>query len=131
MFSYQVRLELTARILGLLSLILPKARLLDMTRKLAQRHIGPKSDGKWPSRCFHKDKVAKWTSFLEYIISSLDLAHEYVILGKTKRAASIFYPALEIVRSGQVSDDIAVRFLLRFSESLCAIEDVPERSVIV
>ncbi|KAH9478241.1 Separin [Psilocybe cubensis] len=106
--NFMSLLQLTARILGLLSLILPKARLLDMTRKLAQRHVGAKSD--------------------EFVISSLDLAHEYVLLGKTKRAASIFYPALEIVRSGQVSDDVAVRFLLRFSESLCVIGDVPESS---
>lgn len=38
--------ELVARILGLLSLVLAKAHILDMARKLAQRHLGTKSDGK-------------------------------------------------------------------------------------
>ncbi|KAF8878488.1 peptidase family C50-domain-containing protein [Gymnopilus junonius] len=103
-------LQLSARILGFLSLILPKARLLDMTRKLAQRHVGATSDG--------------------YILASLDLAHQYVALGKLKRATSIFNPALEMVRSGQASGDIAVQFLLRFSESLAVIEDVPKSSTV-
>lgn len=38
--------ELVARILGLLSLILAKAHILDLARKLAQRHSGIKGDGK-------------------------------------------------------------------------------------
>ncbi|KDR77139.1 hypothetical protein GALMADRAFT_66375 [Galerina marginata CBS 339.88] len=101
-------LQLSARILGFISLILPKARLLEVTRRLAQRHVGPTSDG--------------------YVLASLDLAHEYVTLGKLKRAASIFNPALEVVRSGQASDEVAVRFLLRFAESLAAVEDVPKSS---
>lgn len=62
-----------------------------------------------------------------YVIASLDLAHEYASLGKLRRAASIFNQALDIVRSGQTSGDVAVRFLLRFAESLALIEDVPKR----
>ncbi|CAA7261156.1 unnamed protein product [Cyclocybe aegerita] len=99
-------LQLTARILGFLSLILAKARLLDMTRRLAQRHEGTTSDG--------------------YITASIELAHEYVTLGKLKRAASIFNQALEVVRSGQASPDVSVRFLLRFAESLALVDDVPK-----
>ncbi|KAF8958159.1 peptidase family C50-domain-containing protein [Flammula alnicola] len=103
-------LQLSARILGFLSLILPKAHLLDMTRKLAQRQIGSTSDG--------------------YVTASLDLAHEYATLGKLKRATVIFTQALEIVRSGQASLDVAVKFLLRFSETLALVEDVPKSSKI-
>ena len=38
--------ELTARILGFLMLILPKAHVLDMARKLSQRQNGITSDGR-------------------------------------------------------------------------------------
>jgi len=62
-----------------------------------------------------------------YVIASLELAHEYVTLGKMKRAITIFNQALEIVRRGEVSDEVAVRFLLRFAESLAVVEDVPKR----
>jgi len=75
--------------------------------------------------------MRNWSSSLlnlpEYIISSLDLAHEYVTLGKLKRAASIFNLALEVVRNHEAPPDISVRFLLRFSESLAIFEDIPAR----
>ncbi|KAF9552923.1 hypothetical protein CPC08DRAFT_822591 [Agrocybe pediades] len=99
-------LQLTSIILGFLSLTLPKARLLEMARKIAQRHSRSTSDG--------------------YVLASLDLAHEYVVLGKLKRASSIFYPALDIVRSGKASNDVAVRFLLRFSEAMALMDDAPK-----
>jgi len=44
-----------------------------------------------------------------------------------KRAITIFNQALEIVRRGEVSDEVAVRFLLRFAGSLAVVEDVPKR----
>jgi hypothetical protein len=47
--------ELTARVLGMLSLILPKAHLLEMTRKLAQRQIGTTSEGNPVSALHHSD----------------------------------------------------------------------------
>ena len=88
-------------------LILPKAHILDMSRKLSQRQNGITSDG--------------------YIMASIDLAHEYVALGKMRRASSIFNQALEVVRSGHASPEIAVRFLLRYSESLAMVEEVSKR----
>jgi len=70
---------------------------------------------------------AKSNHCIGYVLASLDLAHEYVVLGKLKRASSIFYPALDIVRTGQASDDVSVRFLLRFSEAMSIMDDVPKR----
>lgn len=61
------------------------------------------------------------------IIASLELAHEYATLGRHQRATTIFSQALDIVRSGQTSEEVAVRFLLGFAESLALIEDVPKR----
>lgn len=62
-----------------------------------------------------------------YILASLDLALQYVTLGKLRRAVSIFNPALDTVRSGQASQEVSVRFLLRFAESLAIYEDIPKR----
>lgn len=66
-------------------------------------------------------------NFTGYILASLDLAHEYVTLGKLRRAVSIFSPAHDIVRSRQASREVSVRFLLRFGESLAIFEDIPKR----
>ena len=64
---------------------------------------------------------------LGYISASIDLAHEYVKLGKMKRAAMIFNLALEVVRNRQASPEVSSAFLLRFAESLALIEDVSRR----
>jgi separase len=65
--------------------------------------------------------------YIGYILTSIDLAHEYVKLGKTKRAASIFSQTLNTVKSGKVSDEACALFYLRFAESLAMAEDVPRR----
>jgi len=72
-------------------------------------------------------KSAMLTPSIGYVIASLELAHECVTLGKLKRAMTIFNQALDIVRGGEVSGEVAVRFLLRFAESLAVNEDVSKR----
>lgn len=62
-----------------------------------------------------------------YILALIDLAHEYVKLGKTRRAASIFKQALDVVRSGEASDEVCVHFNLRFAEALATAEEVEQR----
>ncbi|KAF8623369.1 hypothetical protein AX17_007447 [Amanita inopinata Kibby_2008] len=101
-------LQTTGRILGLMALILPKVHVLDVTRKICERHVGIASDG--------------------YISASIDLAHEYVKLGKLRRASAVFNHALNSVRSGQVSDDVCSLFLLRYAEALAVLEDVVQSS---
>ncbi|EKM75331.1 hypothetical protein AGABI1DRAFT_80074 [Agaricus bisporus var. burnettii JB137-S8] len=99
-------LRMSARpILGLLSLGLPKVQLLDVSRRLAETHSGPTSEG--------------------YISASLDLAHEYMRIGKTRRATSVFHQALDSVRGGKVSDEMSALFLLRYAESLALSENIP------
>ena len=112
----------------MLGLILPKAHLLEMTRKLAQRQTGPTSDGML-APCLLLCFVL--TAMVGYIIASLELAHEYATLGRHRRATSIFNQALDTVRNGQTSEEVAVRFLLRFAESLALTEDVPKRLVVL
>ena len=57
----------------------------------------------------------------------MDLAHEYVTLGKTRRAGLIFNRVLHAVKSNKVSDEISLSFFLRFAESLALGEDPGRR----
>lgn len=60
-------------------------------------------------------------------MASIDLAHEYVKLGKTGKASNLFGQALTAVRNGQVSDEIRTAFLLRYSESLATVCNIHHR----
>jgi hypothetical protein len=62
-----------------------------------------------------------------YIMASVDLAHEYVKLGKIRRASAIYNQSLSSVRSGSLSDETKVRYLLRYAESLVAADNVLQR----
>ncbi|KAF8986511.1 peptidase family C50-domain-containing protein [Cyathus striatus] len=97
-------LQSVGSILGLLSLVLQRARVLSVTRKLCERHAGITSDG--------------------YVMASIDLAHDYVQLGKTKAARIIFNQTLAAIQSGQCSDEVCTTFFLRFSEAMVAAEDI-------
>ncbi|KAF9456116.1 peptidase family C50-domain-containing protein [Collybia nuda] len=95
-------LHMTARISGLLALSISKVHILDITRKLCDRQMGSTSDG--------------------YIMTSIDLAHEYVKFGKVKRAAEIFNQILVPIRSGKVSEEACILYFLRFAELLALTE---------
>ncbi|KAJ2921923.1 hypothetical protein H1R20_g15170, partial [Candolleomyces eurysporus] len=103
-------LMLTTRVLGLLSLVLPRLQLLAYLRKLCQRQLGSSSE--------------------EFIVSSLELAYEYAKLGKLKRAASVFNTALDIVRNMETSPEVGAFFLLRFAETLALMNNVPRSSAV-
>lgn len=62
-----------------------------------------------------------------YLAASVDLAHEYVKLGKTGKASIIYGQALIAVRNGEPSDEIRTSFLLRYSESLATVNNVLRR----
>lgn len=66
---------------------------------------------------------------LEYVQVSVDLAHEYVLLGKTERAANIYGHALGTVNNANIADEVKILFYLRYSELLGATGNVSKRSV--
>ncbi|KAF8878729.1 peptidase family C50-domain-containing protein [Infundibulicybe gibba] len=101
-------LQSTARICGLLGLTMSKVQILDVTRKLCERYQGVSSDG--------------------FATASLELAHEYVELGRTKRAGIIFNQTLDSVRTGKISDRVAASFFLRAAEAFAASEDINQSS---
>lgn len=62
-----------------------------------------------------------------YITASVDLAHEYVKLGKTGKASAIYGQTLIVIRNGGPSDEVRTNFLLRYSESLATVNNVLRR----
>ncbi|KAJ7775022.1 cysteine peptidase C50 [Mycena metata] len=101
-------LQLVTRVLGLLTHILPKVQLLDITKRLCEQ--------------------ASETTTDAYISTCIELALDYMKLGKTKRATVLFTQTLAAVKSGKVSDDVCVMFYLRHAESLALAEDIVRSS---
>ncbi|KAJ6475784.1 cysteine peptidase C50 [Mycena vitilis] len=97
-------LQLVTRILGLLAHVLLKVQLLSITKRLCEQSPEPITDG--------------------YISVCVELALEYMKLGKTKRAADLFACTLSAVRSGKVSDDVGVMYYLRHAECFALAEDI-------
>ncbi|KAL6306065.1 peptidase family C50-domain-containing protein [Sparassis latifolia] len=94
----------TSHLVGLLGHVLVKIQLLNTARRLSEQHKGATSD--------------------EFIMASLELAHEYVKLGRARKAASVYNQALASVRSGEASPEVRVMFLLRYAEALAAAGNV-------
>ncbi|KAJ4488281.1 cysteine peptidase C50 [Lentinula aciculospora] len=99
-------LQLSAHVLGVLSLTLLKINILDVLRKLAETYSGDNSD--------------------HYISSSSELALEYLRLGKGNRAKKVLQQVLKLARSNQASDEARARFFLSFSASCAATDDVEQ-----
>ena len=61
-----------------------------------------------------------WLTGLVYIWVCVDLAHEYVKLGRLEKANSVYNSTLPIVQNANVSvpEEARVFFYLRFAESL-------------
>lgn len=65
--------------------------------------------------------------FLEYIKACIDLAHEYVKLGKADKAGALYNHALSLIRQPIASDEIRILFFLRYTESLALTGNVHQR----
>ncbi|TFK48944.1 hypothetical protein OE88DRAFT_1737166 [Heliocybe sulcata] len=97
-------LEMAAQLLGLLGQVPARVQILNAMRRLAERHASDNRDG--------------------YVKACVDLAHEYVKLGKIRKAGRIYGQALTVVRSQQASEEAAILFLLRYAESLALADNV-------
>ncbi|KAG2136721.1 peptidase family C50-domain-containing protein [Suillus clintonianus] len=92
------QLQMNIHLLGLLGLVLQKIKLLEALKRICERQLGLSAD--------------------LYIIICVDLASEYVKLGKTKRANSIFARSSAVMKSSDVSDEVRISYLLRYAEIL-------------
>ncbi|OBZ78082.1 hypothetical protein A0H81_02757 [Grifola frondosa] len=103
-------LRTTSQLIGLLGHVLARVQILNITRRLCERHMGVKSDA--------------------YVLSTIEVAHEYVNLGRAEKAASIYNQVLNVVRSGAITQEIVVMFLLRYAESLAAVGEILKASTV-
>lgn len=107
---------MASELLGLMGYVLAKIHLLSVAWKLSEHQEGPASEGKATViPC-----IPCLKHFQEYIIMSVDLAHEYVKLGRAEKAASIYSQALTAIRNVGTTTEIRTLFLLRYAESLAA-----------
>lgn len=63
--------------------------------------------------------------------ASVELAHEYVKLGRLRTASTIYQQALSTVQAGGVSEEVRIIALLRAAESLAMTDDIAARSVLL
>ncbi|KAG1788751.1 peptidase family C50-domain-containing protein [Suillus plorans] len=92
------QLQMNIHLLGLLGLALLKIKLLEALKRICERQSVVSTD--------------------LYIIICVDLASEYVKLGKTKRANSIFARSSAVLKSNDISDEVRISYLLRYAEIL-------------
>lgn len=118
--------EMISHLVGLLGLVLAKIKLLDATRRLCERFAGTSHDGQQShsSQSFTGQYLSISTG---YITASVNLAQEYVKLGKTGKASAIYGQTLIAIRNGGPSDEVRTVFLLRYSESLATVTNVLRR----
>jgi separase len=63
----------------------------------------------------------------EFVQLSIQLAHEYVKLGKLSEAGCVYKRSLSPTRTQTISNETRVVLLLRHAESLTKIGDVDQR----
>ncbi|KAI0700451.1 peptidase family C50-domain-containing protein [Cytidiella melzeri] len=101
-------LHSTAHLLGLLGQVVMKVQVLLIGRRISEHHPQSRSD--------------------DYVQFSTELAHEYVNLGKTGKAANIYNLTWNAMNNLRVTEETRVLFLLRYSESLIAMGNVLKSS---
>lgn len=65
--------------------------------------------------------------FLDYIKACIDLAHEYVKLGRTEKAGGLYNHAVGLVNQPTAGDQLRILFFLRYTESLALTGNVRQR----
>ena len=63
----------------------------------------------------------------DYLVASMELAHQFVKLGKVRRAVSIYSQALSKTRNTNVSAELGVHLLLRHAEALAMLDNISKR----
>nr|GAT53299.1 cysteine peptidase C50 [Mycena chlorophos] len=98
-------LQLATCVLGLLTHVLLKIRLLEITRRICEQQ-------------------STSTTNAGYLAASSELALEYMKLGKSKRANSILVRSLEAMKTSNISDGTGVLFYLKHAECMAMSEDL-------
>ncbi|KIK92250.1 hypothetical protein PAXRUDRAFT_830139 [Paxillus rubicundulus Ve08.2h10] len=98
-------IQMNVHLLGLLGLTVLKVKLLEVLKRL----------------CEHQSPIPVEA----YSVICVDLAHEYIKLGKSKRAGLLFVKCANLVKEGNVPNETRLRYLLGHAEVLALGDNVP------
>ncbi|KZT09299.1 uncharacterized protein LAESUDRAFT_696004 [Laetiporus sulphureus 93-53] len=98
-----------AQLLGLLGQILVKVQLLNTARRVCEEYIGRYSP--------------------EYVTIALELAHDYVELGKADKAATIHNSISVVASTIELNAELRILLYLRYAEALAASGNVSKACV--
>ncbi|KAI0674723.1 peptidase family C50-domain-containing protein [Trametes maxima] len=102
-------IRMVSHLVGLVGHVLTRVQLLNAARRLTERHTGVASE--------------------VYVSLTIDTAHEYVKLGRAEKAVSVLAHVLPAIRSGTLSQEVTILFLLRYAEAQAATGEVLKASV--
>ena len=116
---------MVSHLIGLVGHVLVRVQLLNAARKLTERHVGVTSEG-IPLDCLSSvcSLTLEHPFVTVYVSLTIDTAYEHVKLGRAEKAVSILAHVSPAVRSGSVPQEVAILFLLRYSEALAATGEV-------
>ena len=114
--------EMTIHLLGMLGLIVLKVKLLEVLKRLCEQQTPVPVKGTINSNFF---QTCSQCFFVAYLVFCVDLAHEYIKLGRSKRAGSIFTHCATIFKTGTVTDEVRLRHLLGQAEVLALGDNIP------
>lgn len=112
---------MVSHLVGLVGHVLARIQLLNAARRLTERHTGVASEGKLLCLC---SSTLRLTAGSVYVSLTIDTAHEYVKLGRAEKAASVLAHVLPAIRSGALSQEGVIVFLLRYAEAQAAMGEV-------
>ncbi|KAI8971333.1 peptidase family C50-domain-containing protein [Trametes punicea] len=102
-------IRMVSHVVGLVGDVLARIQLLNIARRLTERHVGAASE--------------------VYVSLAIDTAHEYVRLGRGEKAATLLMHVLPAIRNDTFPQEIVVLFMLRYAEAQARIGDVLKASM--
>ncbi|KAI0777838.1 peptidase family C50-domain-containing protein [Trametes elegans] len=102
-------IQMVSHLVGLVGHVLARIKLLNAARRLTERHTGVMSE--------------------VYVSLTIDTAHEYVKLGRPEKSVNVLAHLLPAIRSGTLSQEIVILFLLRFAEAQALTGEVLKASM--
>ncbi|KAI0324727.1 hypothetical protein GY45DRAFT_1357090 [Cubamyces sp. BRFM 1775] len=102
-------IRMVSHLVGLVGHVLARVQLLNAARRLTERHTGVASE--------------------VYVSLTIDSAHEYVKLGRAEKAVSVLGHVLPAIRSGALSQELVILFLLRYAEAQALMGEVLKASL--
>ncbi|CAL1698705.1 unnamed protein product [Somion occarium] len=103
-------LRMVSELLGLLGHVITRIHVLSVIRRLSERNLASQPD--------------------DHVRASIDLAHEYVKLGKTQRAANVYSHVYNVAKNALIRNETRILYYLRYAELFGTVGNVLKSSSI-